>query len=481
MLSRLLSALEWRILLTALLILGAFAHAASSEGKRSFELTEAIVVDHSVRLDGVVVRDGFAPPTTAPDGRFPPHVGEPDDRSFLDGHYLMGAAPGLSILALPATALAHYVGERIAPNVWHSRFVRYGVLHLVNAWTVIIPVTLFTLLLVHRTHMRLLGDPRRATFLTFVYAFGTVSFFYGVQSNVWQVINCVTWAFIHFAVLSPAPLRASAAIALGLAAALGVSMNYFAGILLPIFGATLLLRKDWRAAVWLSLGFGVGVLPLLGYHWAVFGSPLTTPYASRIHEEGRRLMASGFQGFFLPSPIIMLRLLFDPNLGMFVYAPITILGLAGLGGIKRDRVTAFGAAGALLIPVLISGRHVDFHSGQGGFGCRYIVPMLPFVWLLVVKSLDRVSPRLFEYVAIVSVAVSTFGAMFGGKLLHLSISQFLIRGVEIPSLIWVKQVLDEFTIRRPPVHASGVVVLVALGVWLVWRRRPLLVSSPSET
>jgi hypothetical protein len=475
-----LSALEWKIMLTVLIVLAALAQPGSAESQRAIELAESIAVDHSLRLDGVVVRDGFVAPPVSADGTFPPPVGEAHDRSFFAGHYYLGTAPGLSILMLPAAAVLEPLGARAAPAAWRSRFVRHGVITLASVFTVMIPVSLLTLLFVHRTHTKLLGDGREATLLTFLYAFGTLFFHSSVQPNVWQIVNSVTWAFVYFAVLRDGPLGNGLAIALGLGTALAVSMNYFAGILLPLFGVTLLLRKDLRSAILLGAGFALGVLPLLAYHQATFGGPLSSPYSHRIDKDLQVLMASGWQGFFVPSPVIAFKLLFHPYIGLFFYAPITIFALFGVRYVRGNRLLGFALAGALLFLVLVAARTADYHSGQGGFGSRYIVPMVPFAWLLVVGAYRHVSLRLFEGVAIVSVFVSLVGAMFGGKFLHLGISQLLIRGFEIPSLGWLKRVLDEMSERRPPVGASGVLVLVALGLWLVWRRRPLLGPTPTE-
>lgn len=477
MLRRLLSALaplEWRVFVTALLVLAVFAQPGSADGKRTLELAESIAVDHSLRLDGVVVRDGYVKQTTSPDGRFPPPVGEAHDRSFYQGHYFIGVAPGLGILALPSTIVLEKLGERAAPAAWKSRFVRHGILDLATVYSVMLPITLLTLFFVLRTHEKLFGDRRLAAILTLVYAFGTLSFFYGVQSSAWQIINAVSWAFVYFALLPERPVPNVTALALGAAGALGASMNYFGAIVMPVFGMTLLLRRDLRAVVWLSLGFALGLLPLMAYHWAVFDNPLSTSYSHRIDAGVQKLMASGFQGFHPPSPRIALELLIHPYYGLFVYAPVTALSVVGVWKGRRNAVLWFGLGGALLILAMVSGRWDDYHSGEGGYGSRYLAPMLPFVWLLVLAGLKKVPPLALELVALFSVIISTFGAMFGAKWVHLSISQFLIRGLELPTLGWLRQVLEEHSTRRPPVSASGIIALLAIGLWLVWRRRPVL-------
>ena len=82
-----------------------------------------------------------------------------------------------------------------------------------------------------------------------------------------------------------------------------------------------------------------------------------------------------------------------------------------------------------------------------------------------------------EYLGFFSIAVATMGAMFGAKFIHLYVTQFLIRGPDVPALRFVAEVIEEHTQRRPPIDALGLLLLLAFALWLVWRPRPLLASE----
>jgi hypothetical protein len=473
-----LSALEWRIVLTALLVLGAFAQTGTADGKRSLELSESLVVDRSLSIDGVVARDEPAAPRVSPSGN---PESDPNDRSWFDGHYYIGVAPGLSFLGAPATAVVAPIMTRIAPALWRPRFVRHGLLHLASTWLVIVPLGALTALLVHRAHERLLRHRERSVFLTFCYVFGTASFYYAASFSSWPVINVVSWLFIASVALSPEAPRPWVAVALGVGAALAFSVNYFGGILLPLFLGLLAFRRAWKSAFLLGVGFGLGAVPTLLYNWSAFGSPFSTGYQYRIDANVNTLMSAGVQGFQFPSLVIALKLLVHPYYGLFVYSPIMILALFGLRFVRREGVLAFGAAGALLVLALVAGRHADFHSAAGGMGSRYLAPMLPFAWLLAVRGADRVPARVVEYLGLFSVAVAGMGAMFGAKTIHLYVSQFLIRGPEVPALRWLAQVIEENTERHPPVDALGLLLLLGVALWLVWRPRPLLTNEEAPS
>lgn len=470
-----LSALEWRIVLTVLLVFGTFAQTDTTDGKRSLELSESLVVDRSLSLDGVVARDEPALGTLPP-ARSPPQA-DPNDRSWARGHYYLGVAPGLSFLATPGTAIVASVTSRAAPFAWRARFVRRGLLHLASTWLVIVPLGALTALLVHRAHERLLRHRERSTFLTFCYVFGTASFYYGASFSSWPIINLASWLFIAYAALIPAPPTPRVSVALGVGAALAFSVNYFGGILLPLFLGLLAVRRAYKSAFLLATGFALGALPTLLYHWSVFGSPLSTGYKYRIDANVATLMDAGVQGFQFPSPVIAAKLLFHPNIGLFVYSPVMLLGLWGLSFVRREGIVAFGTAGALLVLGMVAGRHADYHSAAGGMGSRYLAPMFPFVWLLVIRGADRVPARVLEYLGLFSIAVATMGAMFGAKTIHLFVTQFMIRGPDVPALRWLAKVLEEHTERRPPVDALGLLLLLGVALWLVWRQRPLLAST----
>ena len=298
--------LEWRILATVALVIAAMAHPESLDGQRSRELTESIVEDHTFALDHLLERDGFIDAQAQASGKPTPG----GDRAYYNGHYYAGVAPGLSMLMLPLVAVIEPLAARAAPGAWHDRNIRIVVFNFASVLLIMIPFALATTLLVHRTHVELFGRPRLATALTFLYSFGTLAFYYAVCLNAWMIINFASWCFMYVAFVRRAPLSTPIAVALGLVVGLGVCMNYFGIVLFPLFAAVLVLRRQFQASVFMTVGVAAMLLPLGWYHLHLFGSPWATPYSHRVDASIDQIMSSGVQGFHLPSPAAALQLLF---------------------------------------------------------------------------------------------------------------------------------------------------------------------------
>ena len=163
---------------------------------------------------------------------------------------------------------------------------------------------------------------------------------------------------------------ALSAVAIGLA----IGSKATAGFGLPALLIYLAVgeARDWRArlvrlapfvAVLLLAGVGLGIV-----NWARFGDPFETGY----HIEGIIDFAhwTGVAG-----------LLVSPSKSLFLYAPIALLGVAGLGRMAVD----MPLEAALFFWLAAS--HVVFHgllaiwSGDAAWGPRYLVPIVPYVVL----------------------------------------------------------------------------------------------------
>ena len=299
-----------RLAATVAVVLAAFARAHSVDGSLALQQAEAIVVDQTLAIDHALVRAGELDPARAVAGRFPkpsleqpaPHDGQAVDRSWSEGHFYPGKSPGLSLLAVPTTWLFFNVVAPAVPATVEHADVRSGVMSLLFTLTTIVPLSVATVLMVHRFHLRLGIARHRALLLSLTYALGTMAFFYGTSPNPWQLINAITWvlllAFVHS---SPASLRKAGL--LGLLAGTVVVLHYSAALLIPIFVVFVLSVQGAKRASVFALGSAIGVAVLLAYNAAVFGEPLVTAYARRVDAIGPAL-AGGVMGYSWPSPVI---------------------------------------------------------------------------------------------------------------------------------------------------------------------------------
>lgn len=155
----------------------------------------------------------------------------------------------------------------------------------------------------------------------------------------------------------------------------------FAGAALVVMAKPQLLVAVPLAALALSLrdrrprplavalaGTALGSIAVLAYNWQRFGAPFDFGGATR------KLYVGGAPG---GSPVLDLldgaaSLLVSPNHGLLLFAPVALLGIAGLLRRPLDRVASAclgGAAGVYAFAVIVP-------DGQF-WGTRYLVPLLP--------------------------------------------------------------------------------------------------------
>ena len=481
------------VLATVAVVLLFFARPWPGESDRSLEQTASLAVDGSLAIDQVLVRTGKLDPARAVDGVFPfpasgsGMAGLDRDRAWRAGHYYPGTAPGMTFVLLPGYVAYHAIRDAIARTTgftWADDDASVLVLWLTVL--VMIPISVLTIVVVHTTHRALLGDAGLARNVTLLYAFGTAFFYYGTVLNPWQAINAVTWVCIYrLAVRFETVTLVSAAVC-GTLAGLASSLNYLGVCVIGVFGVWLAVRDRRRAAAMFVLGASFGVLPTLIYHTIVFGHPLSTAYGHRIDAGAVEILRRGLLGFeALPSPWIALKLLVSPTTGFFVYMPVMLVALWARPVESRRALYYLGLGGGVLFLLFNAARHHDWWGGEGFFGPRYLIPALPFVWLLVLEGFRRAGIRTFSALAFLSLFINWVGAQYGDKWLHLALGQFVVRGPHFPVLDFVRAILDNYTTRRPPMSAMG--LMMVLGVCLVllwWRDKPHIFrrnTPPSTT
>lgn len=464
-----------RIGATVALVVAAFARPQSVDGSLALQQAEAIVVDGTLAIDQVLIRQGALDAARGEHGRFPkpslaqpaPHDGQAVDRSWSEGHFYPGKSPGLSLLAVPATWLFFNVVAPSVPATVDHADVRSGVMSLLFTLTTIVPLSVATVLVVHRFHLRLGIARRGALLLSLTYALGTMAFFYGTSPNPWQVINAITWALLlAFVHSSPASLRKTGL--LGLLAGSVVVLHYSAALLIPIFVVFVLAVHGAKRASVFALGSAIGVAVLLAYNAAVFGEPLVTAYARRVDAIGPAL-AGGVMGYSWPSPVIASWLLFGLRRGLFLYMPVSLVALlARRRGALGEPTFWLAVSGAGLYLLLNAGRHYDWHAGQGFFGPRYLLPALPFLWLLIVDGSSRLGDWALQRIAAVSIFISWIGAQWGESFLASGLGLFLLRGPYFPVIGWLDGVRAYFGQGRTPFSSLGVLTVLILVLISIW-------------
>ena len=345
---------EWLFLLTFLAY--AWFHAGGGWHQNAqFDLTRAMVERHTFVIDAYANNTG--------------------DVSHYGGHVYANKAPGLSWLAaIPYTALHAFESSPDDPAILTlNHYV--ATLFCVALLGALIPALLY--LVARRRGI----EARWAVVVALTVALATQLFPYAT--------------FLIFAVPSGAlmlvALVAQRRALAGFAAGLAMAMNYLcAPALLFAFVAPRRLRFFAGAALPLAA--------VAAYQKICFGSFLRTSVATY---DPRFVSQHAWFGVINPPSLeALIGITVSPYRGLFFFAPVLIMAIAGL--VRCERGEKIAIAGISLVFLAVN---VTFNGWEGGFGigARYLVPLIP-LWGI---ALFHARPRwLVIALAAISFAIN---------------------------------------------------------------------------
>ena len=313
-----------------------------------------------------------------------------EDLSARGGRLYANKSPGLAAVALPG-----YLAARPAtgPPARAGMRASLTAMRLVGAT---LPALLLGLVFA-RTANRFGGGSSRTAVALFALLFATPLFAYGLLlfSHALAAAGLFgAWA----ALFLPTDSRRAARRELLAGALVGLAVLSEPPVALP--AVLLAACAAWRRGGGRPLRIVLGGAPfaafLLAYNAVCFGGPFDFSSAHEADPAFRALAASGVFGVSFPSPARLLRLLADPSKGLFVFAPVLLLGLRAFP--VSARVLGRAATVALgLVPLSLLLLYAGYPNWHGGFtvGPRYLVPALPFlVFPLVFRGGGRLEAFL---------------------------------------------------------------------------------------
>ena len=316
------------------------------------------------------------------------HLDVPEGATLAgrDGRFYSKNAAGQAVLALPLTALAE-LGTHALPPARRELATR-AVFSFFNA------VIGALVLAACFATSRFLGASGGAAFAGALLLGFTTPFWVYAKSFMAEPLEALG---LLLALGWSARARAGephaeriAAVGLVLAVASKLSVLPLAiACLAPLLGAP---RAAWR---WPLAGIAVA-LALHGlYDFARFGTPLETGYGAQASPAA----------FTTPLWVGLYGLVFSSGKGVLWFAPALWLVFSGVRAMTRrapdppDRplaaARAVAAAGALLaigLALVLYGRFQHW-AGDGSFGPRYLVPVLPLAFLPVTFALNNPGDR----------------------------------------------------------------------------------------
>lgn len=358
--------------------------------------------------------------------------------------------------------------------------IKLGLAAVVTLVGLMAPVSALAMVLLYRFLAVRLNDEKTATWLALLYGFGTPVFFRTAFLNQNLLLaHLILGAFVALAWPMPEdaverPRRETMA---GLCLGLGLLCDYSAAPLVLVFAVWVLalrLKDEGTgaavgSAARLALGGVAPVLVLFAYQWAAFGSPW---FPAQRYMPPTEFSVMGWNGMTLPTLGLLSGNLFSPTYGLFAFCPLLLAAFAAPfvkprpgGPTSRELWLIFASTVALW---LFNSAN-QFSNLQFNTGVRYMVPLVPLLFLAAVPVLLRI-PRIIAWTLVVPTLAISWSVSMAREDVPTSLMRVFLMGPELP---WVT-VLGKMASGYAPFLADGVSPLVifaglAVVMWLIWR------------
>ena len=480
---------RWRLFLTVWLVYTLFA---TTNVVRETYLAIALGGSGTVRVDPYL-------------GLHPDLFEIPGRGSYINsnpGASMVGAVP-YALIVRPVIALATRLRPEIAqpkppaayddPRPNRTRFMNearargldiiLGLAALGTAATVMAPLGAMAAVLVALFLRARLGDDRQALALALIFAFATPTWFRAAFLNQnAMVAHIVLGAWILKLGLSPRPPGTAPPptnpLVLGLLMGFAMVVDFSAIPFTLVFGLWILVDA-WRrggAATALREGstYSVGVLAtvslLFAYQWTAFGHPV---WPAQRYMPPTEFSVRGWFGFTAPTGELLWGNLFDVRYGLFIFSPLLLAAFAAPFVRARSRAWApsegeLGWIAAAFVGLLVFSSANQFANLQWNTGVRYMVPLVPLLFLAAVPVL-AVMPRGVRWALVgLSVAITLAVSMYREDV-PTSLRLVAEDGPTLPVLLVLEKMASGYNLGLGPGTFWIVVALLALALTLIWR------------
>lgn len=379
-------------------------------------------------------------------------------------------------------------------KAWQQGYdIKFGLAAVVMQALCMAPVSSAGVVLMFLVLRQLFRSDQTALLLSLLYAFGTPVFFRTGFINQNMLVTVVAFAgFV--AIWNPGAMwRLSperAALLAGLAGGLALLIDYTGAIiLLALFFYTMIKRwqeADLRAAVSSGILYFLGTLApvflLWFYQYRSFGHPFYP--GQHWMPNQNEYVTMGYQGVGWPNLGLALSNLFDYRYGLILSCPLLVLALAApwlAVPWMRFRRPGWPATIDLRAMALLCFFLFLFFSSvyysllQFNSGVRYLIPTVPFLFIIAAGVLLRL-PRPAQYFLVVfSVAHAWFLAMYrdverGAGILEPWL-HVLLGGFQLPALSTVARAGSGIEYVQRGVSPLPLFALTAAILYGIWSSR----------
>jgi hypothetical protein len=343
------------------------------------------------------------------------------------------------------------------------------------------PLSAFAAVVMLRLLLALGLTTRTALLGAFLYALGTPVFFRTAFLNQNIFIAHLT-LFALVALWRPGGLWArtdrNACLVAGALGGISLLSDFSGGLVLGWFGLYA-AWLGWRArghrglfenSVWFTAGAIGPILLLLFYQYRAFGSPW---YPAQHYMPPAEGSEAGYQGVGLPQWRLFRMLLIDTRFGLLTSCPWLVLSAGGLillerGGSWIPRIEGWLlAAFSLSFIVFFSG--VGYTVVQWVTGVRYLLPIVPALFLLAFSALLRLPPLLRYTIVVLAFAESWCLSMVRAIGIADSVTQVMLGGFQLPSINVLSKMAPQYLPfleqRMSPLPLFILMGFLIYGIW----------------
>lgn len=344
----------------------------------------------------------------------------------------------------------------------------------------IAPLSALSVVVMFYILLSLTGSSRKALLLAILYGFATPVFYRTGQLN--QNLLVAHCALFAFAVLwrpwdnQRNPQKPNYLLA-GLLCGWAVVLDYSGVVVALVVAGYGLARRmslppqarSHSDIPYFVTGLAICAAVLMGYQWMSFGSPFLP---AQRYMPPTELSGYGYHGMDRPHLDLAWDTIFGSRFGLFTSAPLLLLALYIPAWLKKHRLvgnreTWFIAVFSLLFLLFCASN--QFGRLQFNSGVRYIVPVVPFLFLIVSGVLLRMRPLFAILLGAIATYWSWCLAMYrdveqGLGVLE-SVKQISFHGLRLPWMITLQKMgyLPEGTSALP------VLLICTAIIWILWK------------
>ncbi len=465
---KILRTTEFRIFLTVWLVYIFFisGYGGNWMANSMLGLSASIVDDHTFSIDKYVKGN--------------------EDNAFFKGHYYSGFAPGASFLAAPLYFIFKPAFMLLPQGLLGYPANQINIILLNIIVTIFITALLaaLTSVLVYKFLGNFTKKESAKIIITMIFSFSTLYFLYSTTFDAKIIATFFSFAafYILFKMKKSKKLKSSYIFYSGLLLGFAVIIEYSEAIALAVLSVYLLTFLRNKKLILFVIGALIPLLLLLAYNQAVFGNPLTNPYAYRASES----LLSGYNlGFGLGAKALY-GLSFSPFRGFFFYMPVMLISLYGLYywfKSKRDIAELFVVLSLFVLFFLYNASMKSelFWSAGCSFGPRHLLPVIPFFILPLAFVIGKIESFIVLLLGGLSFLVNLLPNLYG--VTHLwtyrcteanPISPYLQfifqRGITNYTLNLIKEKVFDISVVTINLVAIISILILALLIYKIWKR-----------